>query len=98
VAKEIVVSTFGILYQADAQGGEKSESLRASIRNAMSPLIGYGFMVFVLAYTPCLATVATIRRETGSWRWTGFSVGYGLALAWILACMIYRGGMLLGLG
>lgn len=98
VAKEIVVSTFGILYQVGEEEGEKSESLRTAIGDAMTPLIGYAFMVFVLVYTPCLATVAAIRRETGSWRWTGFSIGYSLTLAWILAFAIYRGGMILGLG
>ena len=98
VAKEIVVSTFGILYQVGEEEGEQSESLRTAIGDAMTPLIGYAFMVFVLVYTPCLATVAAIRRETGSWRWTGFSIGYSLTLAWILAFVIYRGGMILGLG
>jgi len=98
VAKEIVVSTFGILYQVGEEEGEESESLRIAVRNAMTPLIGYAFMVFVLIYTPCLATVAAIRRETGSWRWTGFSVAYSLILAWILAFVIYRGGSALGLG
>jgi len=98
VAKEIVVSTFGILYPVGPVDGEESESLRASIKKAMTPLIGYAFMIFVLVYTPCLATVAAIRRETGSWGWTGFSVGYSLTLAWILAFIIYRGGIILGLG
>jgi len=98
VAKEIVVSTFGILYQVGEGEGEESEGLRTAIRSSMTPLIGYAFMVFVLVYTPCLATVAAIRRETGSWRWTGFSIGYSLTLAWILAFVIYRGGMILGLG
>jgi len=98
VAKEIVVSTFGVLYQVRGEREEESETLRAAIRKAMTPLIGYAFMIFVLVYTPCLATVAAIRRETGSWGWTGFAVGYGLALAWILAFIIYQGGMLLGLG
>jgi len=98
VAKEIVVSTFGVLYQVEREEGEESEGLRAAIQDAMTPLIGYAFMIFVLIYTPCLATVAAIRRETGSWGWTGFSVGYGLALAWILAFIIYQGGRLLGLG
>ena len=98
VAKEIVVSTFGVLYQVGREYGDENEGLRAAIQHAMTPLIGYAFMIFVLAYTPCLATVAAIKRETGSWGWTGFSVGYGLALAWILAFCIYHGGMLLGVG
>ena len=98
VAKEIVVSTFGVLYQVGEKQGEESETLRTAIRSAMTPLVGYAFMIFVLVYTPCLATVAVIRRETGSWGWTGFSVGYSLALAWILAFVTYRGGLLLGLG
>jgi len=98
VAKEIVVSTFGVLYQVGGEAGEESESLRAAISKNMTPLVGYAFMIFVLAYTPCVATVAVIRRESGSWGWTAFAVGYGIALAWILAFVIYRGGMLLGLG
>jgi ferrous iron transport protein B len=98
VAKEIVVSTFGVLYQVNREQSEKDEGIRAAIKDAMTPLVGYAFMIFVLAYTPCLATIAVIRRETGSWGWTGFAVGYGLALAWILAFVIYQGGMLLGLG
>jgi ferrous iron transport protein B len=98
VAKEIVVSTFGVLYHVSDDPEEENESLRAAIRKTMTPLVGYGFMVFILVYTPCLATVAAIRRETGSWRWTGFSIGYSLILAWVLAFLIVQGGTLLGLG
>jgi ferrous iron transport protein B len=97
VAKEIVVSTFGVLYQAKEEGDE-SNTLRVAIQKAMTPLVGYAFMIFVLVYTPCLATVAAIRRETGTWGWAAFSVGYSLILAWILAFIIYQGGMLLRLG
>jgi ferrous iron transport protein B len=97
VAKEIVVSTFGVLYQAK-EGEEASATLRPAIQQAMTPLVGYAFMIFVLIYTPCLATVAAIRRETGSWQWTAFAVGYALCLAWCLAFVIFQGGMLLRLG
>jgi ferrous iron transport protein B len=54
-------------------------------------------MAFTLIYTPCLATIAVIKKETGSWKWTAFAVGYSLALAWIVAFVIYRVGLLFGL-
>jgi ferrous iron transport protein B len=98
VAKEIVVSTFGVLYHVSDDAEAESERLRAAIRKTMTPLVGYAFMMFILVYTPCLATVAAIRRETGSWKWAGFSIGYSLILAWILAFLIVQGGTLLGLG
>jgi ferrous iron transport protein B len=55
-------------------------------------------MVFVLIYVPCLATVAVIRRETNSWKWALFSMGYSTALAWVVAFAIYQGGKFIGLG
>jgi ferrous iron transport protein B len=98
VAKEIVVSTLGVLYAAGADVNEESEALRRSLRaSGMTPLGAYALMAFVLIYIPCLATVAVIRRETNSWKWTGFSVGYSLALAWVVSFLIYQGGMILGL-
>ena len=99
VAKEIVVSTLGVLYAAGADADEESEVLRRSLRaSGMTPLGAYAFMAFVLIYVPCLATVAVIRRETNSWKWTAFSVGYSLALAWVVSFLIYQGGQLIGLG
>jgi ferrous iron transport protein B len=55
-------------------------------------------MAFVLIYVPCLATVSVIKRETMSWKWTAFSVGYSSVLAWIVAFVIYQGGKAVGLG
>jgi len=99
VAKEIVVSTLGVLYAAGADVNEESEALRRSLRaSGMTPLGAYALMAFVLIYIPCLATVAVIRRETNSWKWTGFSVGYSLALAWVVSFLIYQGGTIVGLG
>jgi ferrous iron transport protein B len=98
VAKEIVVSTFGILYQVGEENGKGTETLLTAIQKAMTPLVGYAFMIFILIYTPCLATVAAIRRETGSWEWTAFTISYALVLAWCLSFLVYQGGMLLGLG
>ena len=94
VAKEIVVSTLGVLYGAG--GSEETQSLKEALlaKSHMTPLIAYAFLVFVLIYTPCLATVATIKRETGSMKWTLFSVGYELSLAWIISFLIVNIGRL----
>jgi len=61
----------------------------------MTPLGALAMMVFVLLYMPCLATVAAIRRETGSFKWMIFSVVYSTSLAWIVAFCIYQGGTIL---
>jgi len=99
VAKEIVVSTLGVLYAAGADVSEESEALRRSLRGSgMTPLGAYTLMAFVLIYVPCLATVAAISRETNSWKWAAFSIAYSLALAWVVSFFIYQGGRLLGLG
>lgn len=94
VAKEVVVSTLGVLHQSDSEGG-LSESLQKS---GMTPLSALALMAFVLLYMPCLATVAAIRHETGSRKWTVFAVSYSTALAWLVSFGIYQGGRLLGLG
>jgi ferrous iron transport protein B len=93
VAKEIVVSTFGVLYGA----GEKASIGAAMIAGGWVPAAAYAFMVFVLLYTPCLATVSVIRREVST-AVAAFSVGYSLVLAWIVAFVAYRVGLLVGLG
>lgn len=94
VAKEIVVSTYGTLLGV----GEDTEAISERLHGAFTPLTAYGFMAFTLLYIPCLATVAVIKKETGSWRLAAFSVFYTLALAWIVAFIIYRVGSLFGLG
>jgi ferrous iron transport protein B len=92
VAKEIIVSTLGVLYSGEGKGSENDLSLSLREKSGLTPLTAYGFLVFVLIYTPCLATVGMIRRETRSWKWTLFSVGYQISLAWILAFLIARAG------
>jgi ferrous iron transport protein B len=95
VAKEIVVSTLGVLYAVDEEG---SEALRqALVDSGMTPLSAFSMMIFVLLYIPCIATVATIRKETNSMRWTFFSIGYTTAVAWLMAFIVYNGGRLIGL-
>jgi ferrous iron transport protein B len=99
VAKEIVVSTMGVLYATGADAEERNEALKLALPKAgMTALSAYAMMVFVLIYIPCLATVSVIRRETNSWKWTAFSVGYSTALAWLVAFVIYQGGTAVGLG
>ncbi|MEW5925143.1 MAG: ferrous iron transport protein B [Candidatus Zixiibacteriota bacterium] len=99
VAKEVVVSSLGVLYHIGAEHGEESESLIGELRNpanGVTKLIAYAFMIFVLLYTPCVATIAAIRREAG-WRWMWFSVLFQSILAWVTAFIIFQGGRLLGL-
>ncbi|TRZ83225.1 ferrous iron transport protein B, partial [bacterium] len=84
VAKEIVVGTMGVLYGAGERDSGNPFSLRGALRKdvypdgrpVFTPLIAYAFMVFVLLYIPCLSTVAVIKKETGSWGWMFFSIGY----------------------
>jgi len=93
VAKEIVVSTYGVLFGVGNEADESNQGLISSLRSSgMTPLVALGFLVFTLLYTPCLATVAAIRRETGGWGYTLFSIAYSFSLAWLLAFGIYRVG------
>jgi ferrous iron transport protein B len=98
-AKEIVVATLGTVYslgETKEHTGRLRQALRADPQ--LSPLVAYALMVFVLIYVPCVAAMATIYRETCSWKWTAFAAGYTTALAWVMAVLVYQGGRLLGLG
>jgi ferrous iron transport protein B len=96
VAKEIVVSTLGVLH-AVGDSDEEGALEKALMEAGMTPLSALSMMVFVLLYLPCLATTAAIRRETGSYRWMFFSIGYSTTVAWVAAFLVYQGGRLLGL-
>ncbi len=95
VAKEIVVSTYGVLFGVGDDVDEGSQGVISGLRSSgMTPLAALSFLIFTLLYTPCLATVAAIKRETGTWSYTFFSIGYSLALAYILAFSVhYFGGI-----
>jgi len=95
VAKEIVVSTYGVLFGVGENVDEGSHGVISGLRSSgMTPLVALSFLVFTLLYTPCLATVAAIKRETGTWAYTLFSIGYSLGLAYLLAFGVaYFGGM-----
>lgn len=92
-AKEIVVSTLGVLYAAESNDNALQSALR---RSSMTPLSALSMMIFVLLYVPCLSTVAAIRRETGSTRWMLFSIFYSTGLAWVVSFCVYQGGRLIG--
>ena len=95
VAKEIVVSTLGVLYAVDED--EQSDALRSALKaSGMTPLSALCMMIFVLLYLPCLATVTAIRRETGSVKWMFFSIFYSTSLAWLASFGIYQAGRLVG--
>ncbi|WP_419392609.1 ferrous iron transport protein B [Cytobacillus praedii] len=91
LAKEAIISTMNIIYFVPDEA-----SLQGLLSDYFTPLAGYSFMVFILLYIPCLATVATIYKETGSKKWTAFSMVYALIAAYLLALIIYQGGKLLG--
>jgi ferrous iron transport protein B len=94
VAKEIVVSTLGVLH---AVGDEEEDQLKNVLKaTGMTPLSALSMMIFVLLYLPCLSTIAAIRRETGSYKWMLFSIAYSTSIAWATAFMVYQGGRLLG--
>ncbi|RJP91422.1 MAG: ferrous iron transport protein B [Desulfobacteraceae bacterium] len=95
VAKEIVVSTMGVLYAA--KGDDESDALRSALRNSgMTPLSALSMMIFVLLYVPCLATIGAITRETGSVKWTLFNIAFTTGVAWSMSFLVYQGGRLFG--
>ena len=99
-AKEIVASTMGILYSSDEAAEEGSEQAYSHLRSQMeadgiTPLTAYSFLIFVLLYFPCIATIAAIKGETGSWKWAAFTAAYTTALAWIVSALVYQIGSLI---
>lgn len=104
-AKEIVVSSMGILYQADLKADENSNSLKDELRaqthnsgnlkgqKVFTPLVSFAFMLFVLIYFPCVAVIAAIKKES-SWGWAVFTMVYTTVMAWLVAFATYQIGSL----
>lgn len=92
LAKEVVVGTFGTLFAGAEELGGLGNVIGFEL--GWTPLIAFSFMVMSLVYVPCMAVIAVIRRETNSWKWPGFVIGYTLVLGWILATLIYQIGRL----
>jgi len=103
-AKEIVASTMGVLYAddeevADDSIGDQSEryaNLRQKMEaNGITPLIAFAYLLFVLIYFPCIATIAAIKGETGSWKWALFAACYTTVLAWCVSAAVYQIGRII---
>ena len=104
-AKEIVVSSMGILYQADLKADENSGTLKTKLQEQVhshgdrigqkvfTPLASFAFMIFILIYFPCVAVIAAIKKES-SWGWAVFTMVYTTGLAWLLAFAVYQIGSL----
>ena len=103
-AKEIVASSVGVLYSDDdsfsgddrfSDDSEKYTRLRQMmLQEGITPLVAYAYLIFILLYFPCIATIAAIRNETGSWRWAGFTAVYTTVVAWVASALVYQIGRL----
>ena len=93
-AKEVVVSSFSVLYGiSNINSAEGMSALTAALTAAgFGSLNAYALMIFCLLYTPCIATIATIKRETGSWKWTIEMIICQLALSWLAAVRVFHAG------
>lgn len=89
-AKELVVSSLGVLYT----NNDDINSVDLSERIPITPLVAYGYMLFILIYFPCVATVAAIKNESGSWKWAAFTICYTTLLAWVVAFLVHQVGSL----
>ena len=104
-AKEVVVSTMGVLYQSDVDAGISGlvGRLKSQVNHSgpragqpvYSPLVAFALMVFILIYFPCIAVIAAVRKESGRWKWAAFLALYTTGIAWIAAFIVYQGGRLL---
>ena len=95
VAKEVVVSTMGVLYGVGNDEGDALE--KALKKSGMTALSALSMMIFVLLYIPCFATIVTIYKETSA-KWAGFNLIYTTMVAWAMSFLVYKTGMVLGFG
>ena len=104
-AKEIVASTIGVLYSGDdsfadedsfSDDNERYTRLRQlMLSEGITPFAAYAYLIFILLYFPCVATIAAIKNETGSWRWATFAACYTTVVAWVASALVYQIGSLL---
>ncbi|MBP3757610.1 MAG: ferrous iron transport protein B [Prevotella sp.] len=104
-AKEIVASTMGVLYSDDSSFADDDTFTSANhakykrlydkmSADGITPLIAFCFLLFVLIYFPCVATIVAIKHESGSWKWAIFAAVYTTALAWVVSALVYQIGKL----
>ena len=104
-AKEIVASSIGVLYSGDDSFGDDetfsddneryTRLHQQMLREGITPLAAYAYLIFILLYFPCIATIAAIKNETGSWRWAAIAAVYTTAVAWIASALVYQIGSLM---
>ena len=96
-AKEVVVSTLGTAYSLGKVDPEETGSLSDKLKSApgWGPLTAFSLIIFTIFYAPCFVTVVCIARETGSWKWAGFSIVFNTALAFGLSVIFYQAGSLI---
>lgn len=96
-AKEVLVSTLGTIYSV-GESEDDATALQDALAAdpAFNPLVAFVLMIFTLIYSPCLAALAVMRRETNSWKWPAFSFVYQTVLAWVIAFAVYQVGGMLG--
>ena len=98
-AKEVIVSTLGTAYSLGEKEPEQSSVLSHRLRSDpnWSPLLAFTLVIFTMLYVPCFATVISIKKES-SWKWAGFSLGFNLIVAYVMALSVYQAGKALGVG
>ncbi len=99
-AKEVIVATLGTAYSLGEVEPEKAESLSEKLSKDphWNPLTAFTLLLFVMLYNPCIATLVTIRKESGKWRWTLFAMAYTTILAYAVALAVHSAGTLLNIG
>jgi ferrous iron transport protein B len=97
-AKEVIISTLGTAYSLSGANEDETASLAAKLKRdpAWNPLQAFTLIIFIMLYVPCVATVASIRKES-SWKWAAFSIFFNLVVAYGVSLVIRQGGVLLGM-
>jgi len=95
VAKEQTIATLGVIL---GTGERANGALKTELTSIMAPAAAVSFIALQMLFVPCVSSLAAIRQETRSWRWTGFAVGYMLMISFVVAIVIYQAARLFGLG